>query len=230
MRGNKVSGTLPPCVRIAPMLTHPTRIGTHPAPIKGNIPFSFSYLLSSSFRSPNQGFKKKMKKSQNMYQVLSLWDRKKIPKRIPRRIPKKSQKRIRKRIPKKILRRILRKNQKKNLRKNSPKPQNEEQEGNQEMAWANQEEEDEIEEEEENDEEEDVPDLYPGILDYDEYFHDYFKLALPPSPASDEESDDDLMGVRLPLHRGPCNFQVWGKRHSTTAYMALSQGSNFPTF
>ncbi|MED6112360.1 hypothetical protein PIB30_060963 [Stylosanthes scabra] len=43
-------------------------------------------------------------------------------------------------------------------------------------------EEDEMEEEEENEEEEDVPDLYPGIPDYDEYFHDYFKLGPPPAP------------------------------------------------
>ncbi|MED6208952.1 hypothetical protein PIB30_049899 [Stylosanthes scabra] len=52
-------------------------------------------------------------------------------------------------------------------------------------------EEDEMEEEEENEEEEDIPDLHSGIPDYDEYFHDYFKLGPPPSPASDEESDDE---------------------------------------
>ncbi|MED6195945.1 hypothetical protein PIB30_042613 [Stylosanthes scabra] len=62
-----------------------------------------------------------------------------------------------------------------------------EQEQEEGQDWV---EEDEIEEEE-NDEEEDVPDLHPGIPDYDEYFHDYFKLAPPPSPASDEESDDE---------------------------------------
>ncbi|MED6199338.1 hypothetical protein PIB30_075055 [Stylosanthes scabra] len=63
-------------------------------------------------------------------------------------------------------------------------------------------EEDEIEEEEENGEEEDVPNLHPGIPDYDEYFHDYFKLAPPPSPASDEESNDELGGSTPPLaHR-----------------------------
>ncbi|MED6144916.1 hypothetical protein PIB30_019885 [Stylosanthes scabra] len=66
--------------------------------------------------------------------------------------------------------------------------QNEDQEEeNQEMAfeWANQ------EQEKEDDEEEDVPDLRPGIPDYDEYFRGYFKLAPPPSLASDEESDDE---------------------------------------
>ncbi|MED6185839.1 hypothetical protein PIB30_060855 [Stylosanthes scabra] len=64
-------------------------------------------------------------------------------------------------------------------------PKEEQEEG---QDWV---EEDEIEEEEENEEEEDEPDLHPGISDYDEYFHDYFKLGPPPSPASDKESDDE---------------------------------------
>ncbi|MED6183248.1 hypothetical protein PIB30_036234 [Stylosanthes scabra] len=64
-------------------------------------------------------------------------------------------------------------------------PEEEQEEG---QDWV---EEDEIEEEEENDEEEDVLDLHQGIPDYDEYFHNYFKLTPSPSPASDEESDDE---------------------------------------
>ncbi|MED6149291.1 hypothetical protein PIB30_061014 [Stylosanthes scabra] len=63
-----------------------------------------------------------------------------------------------------------------------------EEEQEEDQDWV---EEDEMEEEEENEEEEDVTDLHPGVPDYDEYFHYYFKLGPPPNPASDEESDDE---------------------------------------
>ncbi|MED6188661.1 hypothetical protein PIB30_087997 [Stylosanthes scabra] len=63
-----------------------------------------------------------------------------------------------------------------------------EEEQEEDQDWV---EKDEMEGEEQNKEEEDVPDLHPGIPDYDEYFHDYFKLGPPPSPASDEEFDDE---------------------------------------
>ncbi|MED6143845.1 hypothetical protein PIB30_009655 [Stylosanthes scabra] len=56
------------------------------------------------------------------------------------------------------------------------------------------EDEEEYPEEEQENEEEDVPNLQPGIPDYDEYFHDYFKLGPPPSPdsstGSPSSSDD----------------------------------------
>ncbi|MED6205966.1 hypothetical protein PIB30_022570 [Stylosanthes scabra] len=72
--------------------------------------------------------------------------------------------------------------------------QDEEEEG-QEMAFGWANQLEEKEEEEE--EEEDI-----NLLDHDN-FVDYWEL---------------------PLHRGPCNFQAWGGRHSTTAYTTLAQG------